>query len=352
MSYRVRGLIEGFYGRLWTWDERQRVADRAAAHGFNTYVYAPKEDRLQNAGWRTPYPAETEERLAAFGERCAADGMDLWLGLRPVGISYADGADAQLVVDRLRRYLSLGATRLMLLADDIPAHLYANAGGRFASLADAHAWLIDFVVAGLPAEARDRLLFVPTDYHGAGSPYLEVLGTRVPTSVEICWTGPRICSPVIRSVDASAIGRVIRRPPMVWDNDPVNDGEMTAELHIGPIRGRDADLDGVVSGILVNPALQPEATLIPLLTWADYLCDPAAYDPDESWRRALLAVCEDETDADAVAIAAAALDSSVIRQPWEQPSGAPLRRAARRIGRLRNRRLADDLAPFVSALAR
>ena len=48
-------------------------------------------------------------------------------------------------------------------------------------------------------------------------------------------------------------------------------------LHL--LRDRGGDLDAHVSGILVNPALQPAATLIPLATWGEYLGDPAAPAP-------------------------------------------------------------------------
>lgn len=346
MTFGIRGLIEGFYNRLWTMDERGRVAEFVAAHGFDTYVYAPKEDRLQNAGWRTPYPPPQRDALAGFGDRCRDVGLRFWVGLRPVGMSYADDGDALLVVEKLRAYLDLGADRVVLLADDIPSELDARSGGRFSTLVDAHLWLVDHLVARveLPPE---RLVFVPTDYAGSGSPYLEAIGSRLPRGVEVCWTGPDVCSTAITSSDAAAIAAVIGRPPLIWDNYPVNDAGMTDQLHIGPIRDRGGDLDAHVSGILVNPALQPAATLIPLATWGEYLGDPAAYDPDAAWRRALLEVTGDEHDAEAVAVIAAAFDRSVIPQVWEAPAPERLEAAMTVVRGMRKRRLAEDLLALI-----
>lgn len=347
MSLGIRGLIEGFYDRTWTPDERRRVATFVGTRGFDAYVYAPKSDPFQNSGWRVPYPGDVGRELKSFGDECRSLGMAFWIGLRPVGISYSDPADATLVVDKLRDYLELGADRVMLLADDIPFELDGGAASRFATLADAHAWLVTLALG----EARlspEQLAFCPTEYHGRGSEYLATLGAALPTGVDICWTGLEVCSPTIAGADADAVGRLLRRPPLIWDNYPVNDATMLGELHLGPIRGRDPGLGDHVRGILVNPALQPEATLIPLATWAEYLRDPASYDADAAWRRALLEVAGDAADADALATLAAALDRSVIEQGWGPPPAPALEAARVRLRDAQNPRLAADLDPYLA----
>ncbi|HET8777196.1 MAG TPA: beta-N-acetylglucosaminidase domain-containing protein [Candidatus Limnocylindria bacterium] len=346
MTFAIKGLIEGFYDRTWTWDERRRVASFVGERGFDTYVYAPKSDPFQNSRWRLPYPQEERMALRAFGDLCRSLSMAFWIGLRPLRISYTDPADAALVIDKLRDYLELGADRILLLADDIPLDLDADGAARFDSLADAHAWLVNMALdgAGLGPE---QLAFCPTEYHGRGSAYLATLGTSLPPEVDICWTGLEVCSPAIDAADADAVAALLQRPPLIWDNYPVNDATMLGELHIGPIRARDPELAGHVRGILVNPALEPEATLIPLATWAEYFRDPAAYDADAAWRRALLEVAGNEADADALATLAAALDRSVIEQGWERPPGGVSDLAARRLSRLANRALAEDLRPFL-----
>src|SRR5690606_4237964 len=50
---------------------------------------------------------------------------------------------------------------------------------------------------------------------------------------------------------------------------------------------REAQLQDVVCGILPNLMLQPEASKIPLYTFAAYFQNPAAYDPDAAWEAAL-----------------------------------------------------------------
>lgn len=343
MTFAVRGLLEGFYDRLWTWPERERVSERVAELGFDAYVYAPKEDRHQNAGWRRAYPAPEATRLSAFADRCRTLGLAPWLGIRPVGFSYADARDADLLADRLRDTVEMGAERILLLADDIPATLEARAAGRFERLEQAHAWLVEHAARILDGVVR--LAFCPTDYHGSGSAYLDSLGRTLPPEVDVCWTGSDVCSSRITADEAIAIGRVLRRRPLVWDNYPVNDAGMTDQLHIGPIRDRDAELPTLTRGILVNAALQPEAGLIPLACWAEYLRDPAAYDPDAAFQRALAQVAGE--DASTVRTIAAARDRSAIRQGWNRPEPDAVADALARVPHLANRALAEDLTALI-----
>ena len=343
----IRGVIEGFYGRLWTPEERHGVVELLGEAGFTTYAYAPKEDRAQNAGWRAGYGPEQRRELHELAERCRNSGLDLWMGIRPVGISYADDDDADRVARTVAAYREIGAARVVLLADDIPAALDASAADRFGTLAEAHAWLVATLLDRAGIEARD-LAFVPTDYHGGGSAYLEHLGKAVHPEVDLCWTGSGVFAATITATEATAIAAVLRRPPLIWDNYPVNDEHDRHDLRIGPIRGRDGAMLREVRGVLINPAMEPEISRVSLLTWGELLRDPEAYDPIAAFRRALTRVTGDEDDAAAVAVIAAAHDRSVLDQGWRAPSSAALAEAVSRLSRLRNRRLAAELSPFVS----
>jgi len=77
----IRGVLEGFYGRPWTWDERVEVARWCGARGLTHYVWAPKDDPLHREAWREPWP---EAHLAGFARLVAAG--DLALGVAdPMG---------------------------------------------------------------------------------------------------------------------------------------------------------------------------------------------------------------------------------------------------------------------------
>ena len=63
------GIVEGYYGRPWSWDARTRVATRLAARGFRFFLYAPKAATALRRRWREPMPDDELAPLAAFAGR-------------------------------------------------------------------------------------------------------------------------------------------------------------------------------------------------------------------------------------------------------------------------------------------
>ena len=43
-----KGIIEGFYGIPWTFDERKSMINFLAEIGMDQYIYAPKDDPYHN----------------------------------------------------------------------------------------------------------------------------------------------------------------------------------------------------------------------------------------------------------------------------------------------------------------
>ena len=46
------GIIEGYYGRPWSWPQRSQVITTLAPHGYRFFLYAPKAAGLLRRGWR------------------------------------------------------------------------------------------------------------------------------------------------------------------------------------------------------------------------------------------------------------------------------------------------------------
>ena len=138
----------------------------------------------------------------------------------------------------------------------------------------------------------------PLVYHGTGDePYLATLAAALDPRVDLMWTGREICSHVLDAADARRFAQTAGRPPLYWDNYPVNDVAMGWELHIGPYLGRDPGLGEVSRGVLANPMELAEASKIPLATIADYLADPQGYDPEASVARAIREIAGDDAQA-------------------------------------------------------
>ena len=294
--FAIRGVIEGFYGNPWTHAQRLECIRYIGARGMNTFVYGPKDDPLVRRRWREPYADEALARLTDLVTAGADAGVEVVYAISPgLSIHYSAQQEVAALLAKLEQVGSLGVRRFALLLDDLPRELaHDDDRAVFADIAEAHTALACAVATGLGPERA--LIVCPLDYHGRGDePYLARIGGALDPRVDIFWTGREICSPKLEVDDALRFRETTGRPPLFWDNYPVNDVAMGWELHIGPYRGRDANLHEASRGILANPMELFEASKIPLATIADYLADPAGYDPEASIARAIREVAGDGT---------------------------------------------------------
>jgi hypothetical protein len=57
------GIIEGFYGKPWSWEERAQTITFLAGRGYRFYLYAPKADPFLRRRWQEQHPDDAAERL-------------------------------------------------------------------------------------------------------------------------------------------------------------------------------------------------------------------------------------------------------------------------------------------------
>lgn len=290
-GFPVRGIIEGFYGTPWTHAQRLDMIDFIAEIGMNTYVYGPKDDALLRREWRRLYGDAARAQLAELIESCAAHDIRFVFALSPgLSMSYAAPDDLDALAAKYAQVGDLGVTAFALLLDDIPGDLqHAADREAFPSLVAAQLDLIGRLTAALPVDAT--LVVAPTQYFGKGDePYIAELGRGLDRSVDLMWTGRTICSPVLEVVDAARFGDATGHQPLYWDNFPVNDVAMTGELHIGPYLGREAGLVDWSPGVIANAMPAAEASKIGFASIAEYLADPAGFDAEAAWERAITRV--------------------------------------------------------------
>lgn len=376
--FRVRGVIEGFYGPPWTHEQRLDMAAFLGRHGMNTFAYAPKDDPLLRAEWRSPYSGEDLKRLRELLDACRASQVDLLFCVSPgLSMRYSSAEDRAALVAKYHSVGELGVRYFGLLLDDIPATLqWPEDRAAFAGLLDAQVAVVAEVYAHLPAGSR--LIVCPTQYWGYGDePEVARLGTNLDPRIEMFWTGRQIVSPALDLFDAATFARANHRLPTYWDNYPVNDLHMSRELHIGPYLGRDRHLYRFAHGVIANGMELYEASKIGFATIADYLTDPETYDPEASWQAAIREVAGDADAeafllfADNVRTSALSAAESVIlgaaierfiftsRHGAGEPAAAPaLAELAQRMlqaadhllrGDVRNRRLMDECRPWIEA---
>ena len=290
----IRALIEGYYGPPWSPSARKGLLELMAGHRMNAYFYGPKDDVFHRERWRDSYEGKSLADLKALISLTAENDMDFWYNIGPgLSMAYSSNEDFKLLVAKLNQVRELGVTRFGLLYDDIPEKLqHEGDKAAYPDLPHAHSDIANRLFRSLKEmDFSIQLAVCPTQYYGNGDEaYITSLGSLLDPRIEMFWTGPEICSRQLTLADTSFLSRRINRPVLYWDNYPVNDLEMSRELHIGPYLGRDPHLYRSTAGIVANGMELPESSKIGFLTIADYLWNPEAYDAELSWNRALQTV--------------------------------------------------------------
>ncbi len=289
------GVIEGYYGRPWSWEMREDQARFLAGHGYGSYIYAPKADAYLRRRWREDHPAEEADALAHMAAACAKIGVGFGVGLSPYEAYRDFGAETKAALARkLAFFDQAGVTELALLFDDMK--------GDQADLAEAQVRMSHFAAEHSKAK---RMIVCPTLYcddpmltrlYGPTPPrYLEDLGALLDPAIEVFWTGEEVCS---REYSPGHLARVegqLRRKPTLWDNYPVNDGPgMSPFLYLRAFTGRPAAIGAHLKAHAVNPCLQPTLFRIPALTLAESYAQGEAYAYGAAWERAARAVLGEE----------------------------------------------------------
>jgi hyaluronoglucosaminidase len=301
----IAGIIEGFYGPPWSWDHRLVVSEACAGWGMRDYVYAPKDDPKHRDEWRVPYD---DAELGGFARLAGAGSLRLGVGISPgLSLDMTSTKDRKALRRKVDQLLDAGASLIVLGLDDIPF----GGGDQGQEHAATTTWLREHV------GDRARVALVPTEYVGGRpTPYLNALAEGVPDDVPIAWTGDAVVVDTITANQARARASALGgRPPLVWDNVPVNDALMADRLHLGPLWGRDDDLlaDGTCAGWLANPLVQPMASLLPLASVAAWLRggDPLGAWADEAERRGWRTLAEACDGTVPAALVADAVDAFV-----------------------------------------
>ncbi|MEI9886279.1 MAG: beta-N-acetylglucosaminidase domain-containing protein [Rhizomicrobium sp.] len=289
------GLIEGYYGKPWSWAARERTIATLKPHGYTFYIYAPKADAFLRKRWRESHPEETAQALRALSGRCRAMGVRFGVGLSPYELYRDFNAEAQSDLARkLAAFDSWGLDDLAILFDDMR--------GDLPDLARTQADILHWVKARTKAT---RLIACPSYYTDdpvldrffgtRPENYLEDLGRLLDPSIEVFWTGEEVCSREYSPGHLARVAGQLGRKPFLWDNYPVNDGQrMSQYLHVRAFTGRPASIGAHLAAHSVNPALQPVLSCIPAISLAESYAKGDAYEYGRAFANAARAIMPDE----------------------------------------------------------
>ncbi len=262
-----RGIIEGFFGRPWSWQTRQSYASFLKQNNYQYYIYAPKADKYLRRQWSEPWLAEEYANLQQLGQVYKQAQVAWGIGLTPLEIHHNFD-------DQTKNKLDAKIRSINQLQPDILAILFDDMRGDFPRLAQIQA---DVTHQIMEQSTASYFIMCPTYYStdpvldrvfgDRPSLYLETLGQLLDPAVDIFWTGEQVCSKTYPAAHLQEVAAQLGRKPVIWDNYPVNDGAKLCQfLNLRPFGESAEHLATCAAGQAINPMNQAYLSQIPLMT--------------------------------------------------------------------------------------
>jgi hyaluronoglucosaminidase len=269
------GVIEGFFGKPWSWESRLSSADFLRDSGYQFYIYASKSEPFLRRRWREPIPPGTMQHLSQVSARCRQRDIAFGIGLTPFEIYLNYDATAQASLrSKVSQINQIGVNILGILFDDMRGDVEGLAGIQASVIADICNW-----------SSAESFIVCPTYYsydprlaREFGSPpkdYLRDLGRLIDARIDFFWTGEKIISDGYSARHLADVAADIGRKPFIWDNFISNDSRTrTNFLFLDPSGAWNLPADRV-AGIAFNPMNQPYLSRIALRGFQNILTNRA-----------------------------------------------------------------------------
>ncbi|XP_068423749.1 protein O-GlcNAcase [Clinocottus analis] len=271
----ICGVVEGFYGRPWTMEQRKELFRRQQKWGLTTYLYAPKDDYKHRMFWRELYSVEEAEQLMTLIGAAKEYGTEFIYAISPgLDITFSNQKEVSALKRKLDQISQFGCKSFALLFDDIDHNMCPADKEVFSSFAHAQVSITNEIYQYLGEP--ETFLFCPTEYCGTfcypnvhQSPYLHTVGEKLLLGIEVLWTGPKVVSQDISVESIEEVSKILRRAPVIWDNIHANDYDQK-RLFLGPYKGRSTELIPRLKGVLTNPNCEFESNFVAIHTLATW----------------------------------------------------------------------------------
>ena len=245
------GYIEGYYGRLLSWQSRSTLLKFLSHLDMNLYIYGPKEDPYNRIKWFELYPDEELENFKRFKEEASSLGITVYFSLSP-GMSQDQEGTSNLesLKNKFNQLQSVGFSDFGIFFDDLESEKDANLGRE-------HGYILTEMSKYLDKSSTSPLLFCPTVYCNSianndisNSSYLKALDETIPSNLSMLWTGKAVVSQSIDNKEIKELQKIISNPVLIWDNYYAND-YCPSKFYIGPLKERHISKE-FIEGIGLN----------------------------------------------------------------------------------------------------
>ena len=248
---KVKGYIEGYYGKLLTWNERMEILDVLSKNNMNFYFYCPKEDINQRFKWKEKHNRKWLENFSKFNKHASQKNINVIAGISP-GLdfnfkSYVEGNkdELYLLIKKFKTFISCGVTHVAILFDDIPNEfkliVKKDAEG------EVHARIINESIK----ELSTPIFAVPRIYSDElnieNKNYLNDFFKTLNNNVQVFFTGKYIVSKTFSSNKKVILRKIKENKIVNWDNYYAND-YCPKKLFIGPWKNKKLIEKSMING--------------------------------------------------------------------------------------------------------
>ncbi len=286
-SFPLRGIIEGYYGKPYTWAERRDIIDFLASHKMNAYFYAPKDDRYHRDLWRVSYPEDQIQKIAELKKYADEKNILFYYCLSPgADFQYTREEDYEILLRKFREVEALGIEEFAILFDDISSRISDEGKARFSSAGEAHSYIANFLNARL--KHKHKLMICPTNYsQNYDTPYRKDMRKYLDKDVQVIWTGYNVIAEAIPLRDCVEVKKNFARELILWDNYPVNDYVPQGRIYMDAISNRTTKIAEYHSGAMSNTSELWESSKFMLCSFAEWMWNAENYDPEGAYTRTL-----------------------------------------------------------------
>lgn len=290
---RYRGVVEGFYGTPWSYEDRISQLRFYGKFKMNTYIYGPKDDPYHSSpNWRLPYPEKEAAQLRNLVKIAKENKVDFMWAIHPGKDIKWNDEDRSLLLAKFEYMYQLGVRSFAVFFDDITGE---------GTNPSRQAELLNYLDESFVRVKKDisQLIMCPTIYNRGWSKskkdYLPTLGKELNPNVQIMWTGDHVVTDITQE-GLQWVNRQINRPAYVWWNFPVTD---FARDHIvmGEIYGMDKSIKKDMSGFMSNPMEHAEASKVAIYGIASYAWNMTDYNSKQAWEDVLKELMPENTEA-------------------------------------------------------
>ena len=248
---KVKGYIEGYYGKLLSWKERNEILDVLAKNNMNFYFYCPKEDINHRLKWRLKYKNKWLSDFKKFIKYAEKKHIQIIVGISP-GLdfdfkSYSMGRkkDIKLLIQKFEIFLSCNVKHIAILFDDIPNDF--NLRVKNEAEGEIHAKIINEIQGALKTSVFSVPRIYSDELVSENKKYLDDFFKIINKNVQVFFTGKYIVSKNFNSSQKILLQKIKENKIVNWDNFYAND-YCPNKLFIGPWKNQNLIDKSMING--------------------------------------------------------------------------------------------------------